>query len=50
LSVAISVIYLRKIKKIINELTELEEELSGENKLKLKKVIQMIREEFNLKD
>jgi hypothetical protein len=50
LSVAISVIYLKKIKKIINELTELEEELCDKNKLKLQKVIQMIREEFNLSD
>jgi hypothetical protein len=50
LSVAISVIYQKKIKKIINELTEFEQELCIENKPKLRKVVEHIREEFNLKD
>jgi hypothetical protein len=50
LSVAISVIYQKKIKKIINELSKLEQELCIKNKTKLRKVVENIREEFNLKD
>ena len=50
MSVAISVIYMNKIKKILSELVELEKELCDVNKPKLREVIQMIHEEFNLHD
>jgi hypothetical protein len=44
LSVAVVVIFRQKIKKIINDLEELEKKLCNEDKPKLREVIKGIRE------
>jgi hypothetical protein len=46
MSTAVVVIFIQKIKKIINELVELEKELCTEDKPKLQEIIQKIREEI----
>ena len=50
MSVGVSVIFQRKAREIISRLVELEEGLSEEDKLKIRNIIQMIREEFDLRE
>ena len=50
MSVGVSVIFQRKARKIISRLVELMEGLSDEDKAEVQDIIQMIREEFDLRE